>query len=293
MSVYLKLPVLFSVLICCINAKEVRIAVSDLLADTVVDTLMLYAEEKDLQFKIDSIGSLPALDKLNAGEVDMALMAIPNRSTQPSSNYQLYPFAYSTSIVAVNVNNPLNEISINRLSGTFGSHEELSLSKWSEIGLSGWGNRGIKPIVGQLGGSISLELFKHVALEDGKIRSTVSLLKNNAALSIISNDVAAIAILPTNPQDRYIKVLSVAKEQNSPAFEPSDDNIHYGDYPFRLSFYIVLQKSEVPNLAHLVEALLSDSVANVLSDSHFIPIPYNVRQQLQMDLTLRSKRVVK
>ncbi|MEC8404590.1 MAG: substrate-binding domain-containing protein [Verrucomicrobiota bacterium] len=278
---------------CSTNANEVRIAVSDLIAGTLTDTLMLHAEENNLQYKIDSIGSLPALDKLNAGEVDMALIAIPSSSIKLSSNYQLYPLAYSTSIVAVNVNNPLDEISINRLSGTFGSHEELSLSTWSEIGLSGWGNRGIKPIVGQLDGSISLELFKHIAFEGSKLRSTVNLLKNNAALSIISNDVAAIAILPMNPEDKYIKVLSVAKDQDSPAFEPSDDNIHFGDYPFRLSFYIVLLKSEVPNLAYIVEALLSDSVAEVLSASHFVPIPYNVRQQLQMDLTLSSNRAIK
>ncbi|MEC8650094.1 MAG: substrate-binding domain-containing protein [Verrucomicrobiota bacterium] len=278
---------------CSTNANEVRIAVSDLIAGTLTDTLMLHAEENNLQYKIDSIGSLPALDKLNAGEVDMALIAIPSSSIKLSNNYQLYPLAYSTSIVAVNVNNPLDEISINRLSGTFGSHEELSLSTWSEIGLSGWGNRGIKPIVGQLDGSISLELFKHIAFEGSKLRSTVNLLKNNAALSIISNDVAAIAILPMNPEDKYIKVLSVAKDQDSPAFEPSDDNIHFGDYPFRLSFYIVLLKSEVPNLAYIVEALLSDSVAEVLSASHFVPIPYNVRQQLQMDLTLSSNRAIK
>ena len=119
------------------------------------------------------------------------------------------------------------------------------------------------------------------------------MLNNNAALSIMSNDVAAIGILPINPQNKYIKVLSVAKDQDSPAFEPSYDNIHYGDYPFRLSFFIVLLKSEVPNLAHLVEAFLSDSVASALSTSHFVPIPYNVRQQLQMDLTLTSKRVIK
>ena len=293
MSLYLKLPLFLSLLVCSTSASEVRIAVSDLIAGTLTDILMLHAEENNLQYKIDSIGSLPALDKLNAGEVDMALIAIPSSSIKLSSNYQLYPLAYSTSIVAVNVNNPLDEISINRLSGTFGSHEELSLSTWSEIGLSGWGNRGIKPIVGQLDGSISLELFKHVAFEGSKLRSTVNLLKNNAALSIISNDVAAIAILPMNPEDKYIKVLSVAKDQDSPAFEPSDDNIHFGDYPFRLSFYIVLLKSEVPNLAYIVEALLSDSVAEVLSASHFVPIPYNVRQQLQMDLTLSSNRAIK
>ena len=289
MSFNLKTVLLFSILFSSINAEEVRIAISDLLAGTLTDALMSDAQEKDIKYQIEIIGSLPALDKLNAGELDMALIAIPNRSSQPSSNYQLYPLAYSTSIIAVNAYNPLDEISIQRLSGTFGSHEELSLSSWSEIGLSGWGNRGIKTIVGQLEESISLELFKHIALEDGKLKSTVSLLKNDAAISILSNDVAAMAILPTIPENKNIKVLSVAKEQDSPAFEPSDDNIHYGDYPFGLSFYIVLLKSEVPNLAYVVEALLGDSVAKALSVSHFVPIPYNVRQQLQMDLTLRSK----
>ena len=80
MSFYLKTVLLFSILFSSINAEEVRIAISDLLAGTLTDALMSDAQEKDIEYQIEIIGSLPALDKLNAGELDMALIAIPNLS---------------------------------------------------------------------------------------------------------------------------------------------------------------------------------------------------------------------
>ena len=44
----------------------------------------------------------------------------------------------------VNDSNPIDEISVARLGGIFGSNEELNLNTWGEFGLSGWGSRNIK-----------------------------------------------------------------------------------------------------------------------------------------------------
>ena len=46
MSLYLKLLFFFSLLVCSTNASEVRIAVSDLIAGTLIDTLMLCRGEQ-------------------------------------------------------------------------------------------------------------------------------------------------------------------------------------------------------------------------------------------------------
>ena len=49
-------------LIANVQAEEIRIAVSDLLADYILAPLKVYGAENGTTFVVDSIGSLPALN---------------------------------------------------------------------------------------------------------------------------------------------------------------------------------------------------------------------------------------
>jgi DNA-binding transcriptional LysR family regulator len=66
-------------LIVTAQAEEIRIAASDLLADYIKAPLKAYAAENDSTFVVDSIGSLPALDRLRSDEIDLAIIAVPDR----------------------------------------------------------------------------------------------------------------------------------------------------------------------------------------------------------------------
>ena len=270
------------------QAEEIRIAVSDLLADYIREPLQVYGTENGITLVVDSIGSLPALDRLRSDEIDLAIVAVPEGDELPRDEFNIYPFAYDVAVLVVNDSNPIDEISIAQLGGIFGSKEELNLNNWGELGLSGWGSRSIKALAGTNDNSIALELFKHSILKAGGMKPSVSIVKDTEIEDLIGFDAASIAILSRMPNNSGIKVLMISSDSDTyaPAFGPTDENIHYGDYPIRLSFYIMYNPRDGVKLRSTIRELLSDEVASSLRANDFIALPNTVRRKFFIDLDL-------
>lgn len=275
-------------LIASVGAEEIRIAASDLLAEYIQEPLEAFGEENDTTFVIDSIGSLPALDRLRSDEIDLAIIAVPQGNEVPRDEFSLYPFAYDVAVVVVNESNPIDEISLDRLGGIFGANEEFTFNTWGELGLSGWGNRNIKAFAGASEESIALELFKYSVFKGGTMKTGVTMVKDSEVEALVSSDAASIAILSRMPRLSSVKVVSVSDSTStdSPPFSPSDDNVHYGDYPIRLAFYIAYNERDAAKLRPVVRALLNDQVAAGLRENHLLALPDTVRRQLLIDLDL-------
>jgi ABC-type phosphate transport system substrate-binding protein len=269
-----------------VSAQEIRIAASDLLADYISEPLQTYGEEHSIQFKVDSIGSLPALDRLRSDEIDLAIIAVPEEGEIPREEFRIYPFAYDVAVVAVNKSNPINEISLSRLGGIFGSDEENHFTSWGDLGLSGWGNRSIKAMATQTDSSISLELFKFSVLRGGQMKTTIAPVEDSEVEGLLLSDAASIAIMPRLPGSSKLKALMISTEADGPAFGPTDDNVHYGDYPIRLAFYTVYNERDEARLKQVLRVLLSDEVASQLRDQSLFALPDTVRRKLTIDLDL-------
>lgn len=271
-----------------VHAVEIRMAASDLLAEFITPQLKLFAEESDLDLNIDAIGSLPAMERLRSDEIDLAIIAFPEGSEVPRQEFSLYPFAYASAVVVVNSGNPVNEISLPRLGGIFGSSEEFSFSTWGELGLSGWRTRNIKPLAGPSEESISLELFRHAVLSGRTMKPSVAILRDSEIEGAIASNIASIAILSALPKDRNLKQLMLSEGPDSTAYGPTPENIHVGDYPIRLSFYLVYNSRDEDKLRPLVRALLGEQIAGVLDKNHLFPLPVTVRNQFLVDLNFRD-----
>ena len=276
-------------LIVTTQAEEIRIAASDLLADYIKAPLEAYAAENDSTFVVDSIGSLPALDRLRSDEIDLAIIAVPDGDEVPRDEFSVYPFAYAVAVIVVNDSNPIDEISVARLGGIFGPKEELNLNTWGELGLSGMGSRNIKALAGTSDESIALELFKYRILKGGVMKPSVSMVKDTEVEDLLRSDAASIAILSRMPENRNIKVLMVSSDSDTyaPAFGPTDDNVHYGDYPIRLAFYIVYNLRDDAKLRPIVRELLNDEVATSLRSNDLVSLPETVRSKFLIDLDLK------
>ena len=268
------------------SAKQVRIAASDLLADFITEPLQAYGEEHSIEFKVDSIGSLPALERLRSDEIDLAIIAVPKDTDVPRDEFRVFPFAYDVAVIAVNQSNPINEISLASLGGIFGANEESNYTTWGDLGLSGWGSRSIKTLAGQNDKSISLELFKFSVLRGGQMKTTVASVKDSELEGSLLSDAASIAILPRVPKSKKVKALMISSEVDGPAFSPTDDNVHYGDYPIRLAFYIVYNQRDEALAQKVLRVLLNDDLAASLRDNNLIALPDTVRRKLTMDLDL-------
>ena len=275
-------------LIANVQAEEIRIAVSDLLADYILAPLKVYGAENGTTFVVDSIGSLPALNRLRSDEIDLAIVAIPEGDEVPRDEFNIYPFAYDVAVIVVNDSNPIDEISVARLGGIFGSNEEFNLNTWGELGLSGWGSRNIKALAGINDKSIALELFKHSIFKGGGMKPSVSMVKDTEIEDLIDSDAASIAILSRMPENSNIKVLMVSSggDTYAPAFGPTDDNVYYGDYPIRLAFYILHNARDDIKLRTTIRELLNDEVATSLRANDFIALPDTVRRKFLIDLDL-------
>ncbi|WP_308983713.1 PstS family phosphate ABC transporter substrate-binding protein [Thalassobacterium sedimentorum] len=271
-----------------VQAEEIRIAASDLLAEYIQTPLDAYGDEQEVEFVIDSIGSIPALDRLRADEIDLAIIAVPEGSEVPREEFSIYPFAYDAAVVAVNESNPIDEISLSHLGGIFGANEEFNFNTWGDLGLSGWGNRNIKPIAGTSEESITLELFKYSVFKGGAMKASVGMAKNSEVEDILRTDAASIAILSRMPKMSSVKVLMVSSgaDSDAPAFGPTDDNVHYGDYPIRLAFYIAFNQRNETRLRAVIRELLDDQVAESLRSHDLIALPDTVRRKLLIDLDL-------
>ena len=268
------------------SARQVRIAASDLLADFITEPLQASGEEHSIEFKVDSIGSLPALERLRSDEIDLAIIAVPEDTDVPRDEFRVFPFAYDVAVIAVNQSNPINEISLASLGGIFGANEESNYTTWGDLGLSGWGSRSIKTLAGQNDKSISLELFKFSVLRGGQMKTTVASVKDSELEGSLLSDAAAIAILPRVPKSKKVKALMISSEVDGPAFSPTDDNVHYGDYPIRLAFYIVYNQRDEALAQKVLRVLLNDDLAASLRDNNLIALPDTVRRKLTMDLDL-------
>lgn len=275
---------LFLLSISAANAAEIRMTASDLLAEFITPQLEAYAEENDLELDLDAIGSLPAMDRLRSDEVDLAIVAFPEDSEVPRDEFSFYPFAYDSAVIAVNNSNPINEISISRLGGIFGGNEEFSFNTWGELGLSGWRTRNIKPLAGPSKESISLELFRHSVLSGRAMKSSVAILRDSEIEEAIASNIASIGILSDVPDNNNLKVLMLSEGPDSPAYGPSSENIHLGDYPIRLAFYIAYSPRDEEKVKPVLRALLGEQIATALSENRLFALPETVRNQLLIDL---------
>lgn len=271
------------------QADEIRMAASDLLAKFITPQLKAFADTNEIDFKIDSIGSLPALDRLRSDELDLAIIAVPEGEDVPREEFTIYPFAYDAAVIAVNNSNPIDDISLPRLGGIFGTNEELNFNTWGELGLSGWASRNIKPLAGPSEGSISLELFRYTVFSGGALKPSVAVLRDTEIEEAIAGNISSIGVLSALPKNQNLKVLMVSESDNedSPAFGPTLENIHLGDYPLRLSFFVVFNPRDEEKLKKVLRTLLSDEMAAALNTNNLFSLPETVRNQLLIDLNFQ------
>jgi hypothetical protein len=269
-----------------LNAVDVRIAVSDLIPDDVLEAVQTLAEANSFEISTISAGSLPAMDALRLDEISLAVVAMPDGKELSETIFKTFPFAYSTAIVAVSKANPINEVSFDDLIGIFGSDPDLHVETWGELKVQSLADRLIKPLVAQDKAGISTELFRHVVLNGDAMKLTINEVIHSEIEGILADNVSSVAVLPHLPDTGAIKALMISEDPESPAFGPTNDNIYYRDYPIRLPFQIVYKKEREAELTKTLCILLSDELTNMLRENHFFVPPDTIRNSFVNSLNL-------
>ncbi len=266
-----------------------RIAGSDLLKSILEPRLQNWADDEIVSLQTQFYGTLPARTRLEAGDFDLAIIAVTGDKLPDESRFQSIPFAFEVVNVYVNAANPIVEISIPQLAGVFGAAAETNFNRWSEVNVPGaFGGRAIQPVALRQTQGIGIELFKHVALRGGNMKvQTHYLPTEERLLETLRSDVGAIAIASLSEKRDNIKVLPISKGGGEDfAFGPTPDNVYYGDYPIRLPFYLVFPIESRSKVLPAIRFLMGEQVRSALVEAGFVPLPENVARRTLQELDI-------
>ena len=271
------------------NAAEVTLVGSDLLRSALEKPLAgaKVDETRVLRLRLD--GSLGALAEVRAGRADLAVVAIASSEAPPDSGLRLIPLAYQVGVVAVNAANPLRQMSLDQLAGVFGDKEPTDHRQWGSLGLANeWAEKSIVPNLFVDTDSLALEFFRQTILHVPEFKPTVAQQpSSDELLRRVRVDETCIGMFPrplAAADAAGVQVLRIARSDRDVPFGPTPENVHTGDYPLRLPFFVVLAPERAGELAPVLDRLLGDEVAAALEQAGFVAVPAAARLHLRREL---------
>lgn len=267
----------------------VRLAGSDLLGGALEPILEAAAEPRGWELSFAFKGSLEATAALEAGDADVIFLALP-QDNPPTEGVRSWPLAFEVTIVVVNENNPIQELSLADLRTLFadsGGNEEV---KWGAVAAeSSWSTRPVNLHAVRQRDHLNLELFRALVLGPRDMRVNVRYWDSAATmLDQIAEDSTALGLVPLEEHHPQLRPLFLSLDAETQAYNATPQSVFYGDYPLRLGFYVVVRDNASPAVAEVLRFLFSDDVAAGLEAAGYMPVPETERRQFQLDLDFGS-----
>lgn len=241
-------------------------------------------EAPTVDYRLD--GTATALEGLQAGRLDVALIAeaaaLPEALVK--AGWVRVPVAYQVAVVAVSVENPIDELSFAQLRQALAA--TAGNATWGALGLGEpWSGRPIVPALVEAPRHLGTALLRHEALGGAVWRSGLPTFSTPAAaFAQMANQPGALLVLPQPIEGAGFRWMALTATADGAAFGPSAENIHFGDYPLRIPFVLLLppSASNAPALwAPLVQALLSDAAVVHWESAGFVALPSADRAALR------------
>ncbi|MBI2814615.1 MAG: substrate-binding domain-containing protein [Opitutae bacterium] len=268
-------------------AAEIRVAGSDLLGAEFARAVAEFARQEDTAVKLGLRGTRPGLADLEAGCAEIGLFLLPAEEAPPSGNVVSRVIGYQVTVVAVPVASPLTQVTVAQLRGIFGETAKESYSRWGELNLPGeWAARPIALQALAPSAGLAWPLFRRQILGEAAPRAALQLAATDGALmerlTAADNSIGVGGVgLAGHPA---LRALAVAASPTEPAYAPTADNVHHGNYPLRLALHVVFPRAAAPGLLRFLKFLLADETAAALAPAHFVPLPRGARNQLVFEL---------
>ncbi|MFT3828856.1 MAG: hypothetical protein QM691_04025 [Opitutaceae bacterium] len=274
-----------------VNAGEVTLGGSDLLRPALEKTLDRRTLSDGRTVRLHLTGSRDGLEDVRMRRVDFAVVVFAPDEPLPDQEFQLFELAYQVVVFATNSQNPVRCATLAQLAGMFGDREPLNLRQWGDLGATGaWAEKRISLNCVDDPASLGVDVFRHAALTKPQLRSTI--LEQPDADDLVGkirvDDNCIGLFLRPLPVDAGVNVLLVAKTADAKdvPFGPTPENVHTGDYPLRLPFYVAFDRGRLAELRPALALVLSDEVATLLGNAGFVAVPANARAETRRGLGL-------
>lgn len=267
-------------------SADVRVVGSDLLGADFGEALEVFAKRENLRLTTAFVGSRAGFEELKTGKADVALVAFAPDEKVPDAPLVAQPLAYRIAVVVVPEHIGVTQTSFNPLDGFFGANGPAGFSLWRDLGTTGTAaplSVTTHVLVGK-SDELSVDLFARMALRVPKLKSSVMRHHDFAILKgRLSAEEGGLAVLPYLPPTGVgLRALLVAKGEGEPAYGPTPENIHTGDYPLRLPVYVVYRSESAAKLRPLLAFFWSEEAARSLAKNPALtPVPASGRPQLR------------
>lgn len=273
-----------------VSAETIELAYSDLIPEEFAKIISEIPLSSDLEINSTQSGSLPMVGEFLAGRLDLCLLAMPEGGELPildNPEIAQMPFAYQSAVIIVNAENPIDELTYTQLAAIFGTVSSgLDIKSWRDLGMATFSTSSIKVHASKDYQTIASDLFRFTLLESNPFKNTVQISSPETIERLVSQDKVAIGIIPNLPQREGLKTLFIAKDRESIAYGPNQDNLYFSDYSIRLPFYIVYRERDTQRLLPVLNYLLSNESAQFFETNNFFPVPEMIRDKYLIDLQL-------
>ena len=265
----------------CLSASPLRLVGSDLLGPGIVSAVKEFAEEREIEIKVDLQGSLRGRHELEGGRAEVALISASPGDAALSAEYSWDPLAYHVVFLWVSRELLLPQLSYDQIAEIFSSESTGARKRWRDFGAQGeGGSRLAMPGKGDEASGLSLGLLQHKLGRPMHHQFDPDELGEDA--QDIQGDIL-IRAFPPLPDDDW-ETVAIALKQTGRAYQPTPINLRRGDYPLNWPLRLVFRRNDVESLYPLLRFLLSDEIAQKLREVGMVPLPEAVRRERIFDL---------
>lgn len=264
------------------SAADFQIVGTDLLGVGASQALYRFSAQAGLSLTLAFDGSRPGLGQLQAGRADVAVLILAPNETGTVAGFESVTLAYYCVAVIVPATVPLEHITVGQLRDVFGESGSKNLSRWGDLGVKGdLATSAIGTEVPAVGQGIAVDFFRQTVLQDRPFKSTVGRYATPAELALrLTGERRVLALAAGRGSNAPGgKVVRVAVRAGEPAFSPTPENLHSGDYPLALPLRVVFRRERARALRPVLRFLFSEEFAPVLEQAQIVPLAPAARQQ--------------
>ena len=187
-------------------------------------------------------------------------------------NPREYKVALDGLSIYVSADNPLNEITLDQLKSIFTG----KVKSWKELG----GNDAPITVYSRENSSGTYEFFKeHILKGQDFVASAQTMPGTAALLQAVTKDKNGIGYGGA-AYGHGAKVLNVKKTADSPAVEPTEENVVSGKYPIWRYLYMYLNpEKDKGEIAAYLNWIRSGDGQRIVKDVGYYPLPENLREK--------------
>lgn len=203
--------------------------------------------------------------KIKSAEIAKCIEAFGKRPTE-------YKVALDGLSIYVAEENPVKALTVDQLGRIFSG----KIKNWKEVG----GNDAPITVYSRENSSGTYEFFKEYVLKGKDFVASAQTMPGTAAvLQAVAKDRNGIGYGGA-AYGAGAKHLAIKKDENSPAVEPTEDNVIKGTYPIWRYLYVYVNPAlDKGDVAAYLNWIRSDAGQQVVKDVGYFPLPENLREK--------------